>query len=443
MICIAVTTEMQANIMNVFWLPTELWVEVFHSLSAESWFLLLPLCITCKSFFQIIKFHFKLSPASSPRGRPRFGVKTEHILDFFVEQRHSKLVQHFIISWKWKPDFWTFAISADAGDLGLARWLYYDARCQWNHWAHVRAHVGGEMADWLLTLENNKHSDGQYFIMQDTKDHYWDAITSGNMRIINWLATMGLPSDDPKYCAQAASCGHLDILVWLRKFSISWDKRPAVYAIRGGHHHVLRWAILNKCPFDKWVLNDEAVKNGDLDSVKVLIELGLFKYHSAYNLAAREGHLKLLMWMRENKVQGKWNTSTSNEAIASNHLEVFKYLVEQGCPWSISNSYQTAIYHGHLEILKYIISKVPNIKNDCLLSAKLRRQKHIVQWLREEILKEHIFSAENKGQSLLAECLQHELNKPLKNYKFIIRQLKTDHKTEGSGFKLFYLQSNI
>ena len=63
--------------------------------------------------------------------------------------------------------------------------------------------------------------------------------------------------------------------------------------------------------------------------------------------AAGGGHLEVLKWMRENG--GALNELTCTYAAGKGHLEVLKWLREVQCPWN-ENTTTYAAKYGRLEV---------------------------------------------------------------------------------------------
>ena len=66
--------------------------------------------------------------------------------------------------------------------------------------------------------------------------------------------------------------------------------------------------------------------------------------------AARDGHLKVLQWARENGCE--WDSDTCSEAARGGHLEVLQWARENGCEWD-AYTCRAAAEGGHLEVLQW------------------------------------------------------------------------------------------
>jgi hypothetical protein len=70
------------------------------------------------------------------------------------------------------------------------------------------------------------------------------------------------------------------------------------------------------------------------------------------NIAAHDGNLNLMKHMKK-RYNYKWYETTSYEAAEGGHLEVLKFLREDGCPWS-KTICRYAASNGHLHVLKWL-----------------------------------------------------------------------------------------
>jgi hypothetical protein len=125
-------------------------------------------------------------------------------------------------------------------------------------------------------------------------------------------------------CLFAARGGHLDVLRWARDRSCPWSEATCCYAAEGGHLEVLRWAREHHCPWDgrtcAW--------------------------------AAKHGHLEVLRWAREHDCS--WDAMTCMYAARNGHLEVLQWARAHGCPWNKEHCVLVAISQSHPETLAWV-----------------------------------------------------------------------------------------
>ena len=116
-------------------------------------------------------------------------------------------------------------------------------------------------------------------------------------------------------------------------------------------------------PFDAAMI----AKAGDLDMLKYLHENGCLGSETCRRpwdsetwggaemeghcwAAAAGGHLNVLKWLRQEGCP--WDESTFYYAAIEGHLDILKYAHENGCPWN-EKTCSFAAWGGHLEVLKY------------------------------------------------------------------------------------------
>ena len=105
---------------------------------------------------------------------------------------------------------------------------------------------------------------------------------------------------------------------------------------------------------------------------------GLSASHTA--AAARSGHLDVLKYLHENGCP--WDKSTCERAAIGGHLNVLKYAHENGCPWD-EETCRNAAWGGHLDVLKYAHENgCPWDERTCLWAA-LRGHLNVLKYAHE------------------------------------------------------------
>ncbi len=85
-------------------------------------------------------------------------------------------------------------------------------------------------------------------------DHSWsrwacgNAALCGHLELLKWLRDNGGCPWGIMTCENAAEGGHLELLKWVRNEGCPWDKRVCSYAAKGGYLELLKWAKDNGCP---------------------------------------------------------------------------------------------------------------------------------------------------------------------------------------------------
>ena len=98
------------------------------------------------------------------------------------------------------------------------------------------------------------------------------------------------------------------------------------------------------------------------------------------NMAAKDGHLEVLKWARENGCE--WNSNTCANAAENGHLEVLKWARENGCEWN-SNTCAYAAQNGHLEVLKWARENGCKWNSETCTYAAQNGHLEVLKWARE------------------------------------------------------------
>ena len=242
-----------------------------------------------------------------------------------------------------------FSSAAKGGHLHILQWLQ-DRGCKMSSSACSAAAEAGylEVLQWLK--ENGCKWDedsctsaargGHYHILKWLRENgcKWDyhtcsAIASrGDLGMLKWAHSNGLPLsiitascaaegghlEILKYIQQeqevrctpgsiyvAASRGHLHILKWLKENGFEWTSNDFTHIAQCGHLEVVKWLIgEDKCNVGRHITRNVA-RNGQLEVLKYLVEIGCELDEECCTLVAESGYLKVLQW-----------------------------LVDKGCPWN-------------------------------------------------------------------------------------------------------------
>ena len=104
-------------------------------------------------------------------------------------------------------------------------------------------------------------------------------------------------------------------------------------------------------------------------------------------VAAGEGQLDVLKWLREQGPPCPWDVIACNDAAAGGHLDVLKWLraQEPPCPWDKS-ACSRAAERGHLDVVKWLRGQEPPCPwdaNACRRAAA-GGQLDLLKWLRAQ-----------------------------------------------------------
>ncbi len=159
-------------------------------------------------------------------------------------------------------------------------------------------------------------------------------------------------------------------------------------AVHNGHLEVLK-TLLKYSGMDLTdFLCNQAINTGNVEMVRYFESNGFDVIHNENVLfnASKHGHLQLVKYLVENGA----NVHTENDealiyAVQENKLEIVKYLVEVG-KMDIHNGYMVyiAASNGYLDILKYLVKKGANFRYEDeapLIRAAAYGHNEIVEYL--------------------------------------------------------------
>ena len=96
-------------------------------------------------------------------------------------------------------------------------------------------------------------------------------------------------------------------------------------------------------------------------------------------LAAGEGQLEILKWLRENDFP--WDEVTYKRATSGGHLAVLQWAHANGCPWD-EETYSGAAYDGKLEILQWARANSAPWDGTTCVEAAYSGHLEVLQWAR-------------------------------------------------------------
>ena len=164
------------------------------------------------------------------------------------------------------------------------------------------------------------------------------------------------------FCREVAWTNKLELLKWAREEKkCAWDECTIIAeAAYRGNLEMVKYCVANECPIDVYACA-EAASGGHLEVLKYLREEGKAPWNSdTATLAARNGHLHILEYLVERKYD-KYNVFECWEAAENGHLDCLKYLRETAkAPWNYY-AVREAHKYNQTECLQYLLD------NDCPL----------------------------------------------------------------------------
>jgi hypothetical protein len=130
------------------------------------------------------------------------------------------------------------------------------------------------------------------------------------------------------------------------------------------------WTLMNPC--------NDAARRGDIE------DLGEFRSQwteETCAIAAREGHLNVVKWLRKNGCP--WNDCTISWSARTGQLKVIQWAVKNLCTID-SLACAFAAQAGHLHVLEWMVeNEFPWCKDNCLMLARRNGRKDVVKWLKK------------------------------------------------------------
>jgi len=167
--------------------------------------------------------------------------------------------------------------------------------------------------------------------------------------------------DETYFCYRVAATNKLELLKWAREEKkCEWSVGPINAAAEQGNLEMVKYCIANECPIDESACAF-AASNGHLEVLKYLREEGKAPWDSRTAAwAAENGHLHILEYLVERKYD-KYNEDVCVCAAEYGHLDCLKYLHETAkAPWD-EKAVREAQENNHTDCVQYLLD------NDCPL----------------------------------------------------------------------------
>ena len=161
--------------------------------------------------------------------------------------------------------------------------------------------------------------------------------------------------EERDFCWQVAETNKLELLKWAREEKkCEWDENTINAAAEQVNLEMVKYCVANECPVDTSACAYAALK-GHLEMLKYLHEEGKAPwdwYTAAW--AAKNGHLHILEYLVERKYD-EYDTLACERAAKSGHLDCLKYLHETAkAPWD-SWAIREAHKKNKTECVQYLL----------------------------------------------------------------------------------------
>ena len=176
----------------------------------------------------------------------------------------------------------------------------------------------------------------------------------------------GLRMYETDFCIRVAETNKLELLKWAREEKqCKWNEWTINVAARQGNLEMVQYCVANECPINAMACSS-AAKNAHLEILKYLREEGESPWDSVTaSWAALSGHLHILEYLVERKYD-KYNEGACQLAAENGHLDCLKYLRETAkAPWD-EEAVRFAHKNNQTECLQYLLD------NNCPLPSGWR-----------------------------------------------------------------------
>jgi len=251
---------------------------------------------------------------------------------------------------------------------------------------------------WALDLaaKNGQMKMLEYFaerdptMLPDVHGANW-AVEAGHEEILDWLADHGIfPNQEGEILA--AKRGRLGILKWIerRRSPISRDPSIADIAAAAGYFHILRW--LKKRGILPTVYGADLASANPEKGLAILKWIkqnvkGLLPSQAGIDLAAENGCLDILMWIKQET--GYLPTEKgANRAAENGQLHILDWLITLPSPvYPGFEGLRKAVYNGYKKVLEWFKSRFGEIPfpEDLLSIAIIFGHLEIIEWILSNI----------------------------------------------------------
>ncbi|EFA75039.1 hypothetical protein PPL_11724 [Heterostelium album PN500] len=211
-------------------------------------------------------------------------------------------------------------------------------------------------------------------------------VNSGNLELFKYLADEVHQTVTVDAMDNCARLGDLKMLKWFHENRSEGCSYKAIdYSAINNNTEIVQWLYENRTEGCSHVAFDWAARNGNIPMLQML----LVKNNNVHNfttkaidLAAEQGQLEVLEYLRVNFPDLKCTTDAVDNAAANGHLEVIKHLLTHRREGGSNMAMHCAAVSGHLDIVRYLHE---NSTVGCLsstISLAIRRsQQEVVRFL--------------------------------------------------------------
>jgi Ankyrin repeats (3 copies) len=231
------------------------------------------------------------------------------------------------------------------------------------HWLDCNSEAfqlaAGKHAD--ITTLATAHEIGRQMGMPYTVTTMLGAAQNNKLAEVKFLRSQGCPWSS-QHLDAAASSGHFELVRWCYEHGCPWSASMPWYAAESGNVELMAWVL--------------QLPGTDLRD----------SGHTAMSAAASQGHMDMCQYLYS--LQWPWNKSSTRQAALGGHIDVLRWLIDNGCAWDLHELAAAAIQGGSIEVLvelqqQDLLNSVP-LLTELLDMAVLHNKLAVAKWLREQ-----------------------------------------------------------
>ncbi len=192
-------------------------------------------------------------------------------------------------------------------------------------------------------------------------------------------------------CSHAIISGNIDMLIFVRSHECKWNKETFELAAKCNHLHMLKSLKNLGCEISEYA-SIRAAENGNIEMMEWIIENNCGIHGKSSQAASCFGHLDMLKLLRKNNCY--WDNYTCSVAARNGHLECLQWLIENGCELDVSYAYSRAACCNQLHIIKWMRSKGYMWDSKICVAATSSNHFELLKWLVKEgcELNKHVYN---------------------------------------------------
>jgi hypothetical protein len=183
-----------------------------------------------------------------------------------------------------------------------------------------------------------------------------DAAESGSIEMLLYLRQQGCEYSEDTILG-AAWTGQLAVCQYLVAEQCPCDAEACTVAAERGHLETVRFLHESGCPWEADTICTRAARSGNIELMQYLQQRGGAFSAQVMSAAVYGGHTQLCELLRGE--QCPWDAQACRGAAYAGHVGTLRWLHEQGCPWDVHALRAVAAEEGHMSVLDFMQTVEP------------------------------------------------------------------------------------